>query len=1140
MLLSFAACVKEDPASIEFKAQEYQMLVGQTKDLMGELEIKNSEAKPVFESSNEAMASVTSEGVVTAHDTGEVTINAMLESVMASCRIRISSVKADTIVINAPKALKVDTERSVTVTVKPAEYNKENLEWTFTPSVAELKFEAVRVSGGEYKVRFVNFIEGAKLAVKVADRNSDLAQVAEIEVIEDGVAATALSLDVPEKLTATLWATVTATVGPDDYDPKHLEWNFVPSSDDLGFTYKKVSDLEYEVCFSSYVRNGFVTISVTDKISAMIDQNIIKVAEYPKDGVSKLSFKLDAYKHVGLEPFKLEVIVEPEAYDENLFVWTSTNEEVATVERGLVNVLSEGETTIKVKDIVSEKEATCAVTIVKEAQGVQVRRIDLDRTTLGMRVGEEDVQLVATCYDEDGNVVENYANLEWSADQLETSQGMVSIVEVSQQGVVTAKNSGSTIVTVNDRSIKTVKAICHVNVSPAVVKVREIKLYPESKVIPVGKTYALEAVISPADAEDKTLTYSSSDESVATVDEYGVVTGVSNGSAYITARSANGITGDCEVIVANAWVEFNSPVVRVLNGEERTLTAKVMPEELGGGTITWSSSAPEVVSVDQNGKIKALALGDAQIKAVTSNGIEGTCQINVINDYNITFTYNEVITTKGLYQFESFELEVNYTNDYVPESVVWESSDPTALKITQKENGKVLVEAVYEGKIPANGDYPVTLIHKVGKKEKELQIKLLTAKPREVHFVGLPEGNTLYLGEKFGPEFGVEVIPSQASQAVTYWGDVRIYSVANGSRPTYEAGYLKLAATATQGDVSVTTEVYITVIPRLVEGGTLSASAMSLECGKDALLTVDLSPFNDPNYDNTLVWSSSDPAVATVENGVVTGVKEGNAIVSVKLSNGQVLNCEVTVVPAAIANYNVGDYYYSTGKISSNPNENEAEYGKVVGVIFSVESPVHQGDGHLDLDHPNATHGLVLAMEETANIRWQETSSSVGNWLSENRDYKHLNDESRRCGYGNTQELRAYNAECSEENKVLIVECAPAVELPSSTSGWYVPSYEELKMVYNIETNTKTSMFGHGMLSLKIQEAGGTPLNVEQRVTDTYNKYDKSGDTPYYWSTTENAGQTVNAAAVNILYGPANNKSKSGKSFYNVRYIFAF
>lgn len=1098
MLLSFAACVKEDPASIEFKAQEYQMLVGQTKDLMGELEIKNSEAKPVFESSNEAMASVTSEGVVTAHDTGEVTINAMLESVMASCRIRISAVQADTLIINAPQALEVDKERSVTVTVKPAEYNKENLEWAFAPSVPELKYEATKVSAAEYKVKFLNYVDGGKLEVKVSDRNSTMTQTAEIEVIEDGIPATDLSLEMPEKLTATMWAVVKAVVKPAEYDTRHLEWSFVPSSEELDFKYEKVNDLEYNICFSNYVRNGSVTISVTDRISSKVDQNTIKVVELPKEGVAKLSFKLESYKHVGLETFQLDILTEPENYDRYLLEWSSSNEDVATVEAGLVTVLAEGETVIKVKDSISGKEASCAVTVVKESTGVQVKRIDLNKTTLEMRVGEEDVQLVATCYDEEGNEVENYANLEWSAEQIETSQGMVSIVEVTQQGVVTAKNSGSAVVIVNDKSIKTIKAICHVNVSPAAVKVQEVKLTPEAKVIAVGKSFALETVVLPADAENKTIVYSSSDETVATVDASGVVTGVGNGTAYITAKSANGITGECEVTVANAWVEFSSVRSTLLVGEERVLTASVMPENLEGGAMTWSSSAPQVVSVDQNGNIKGLSIGDAEIKVLTSKGIEGTCKVTVMNDYDILLTYNQDITNKGLHQFESFDITVEYTNDYIPENAVWESSDPTALKVTEID-GKAVCEAVYEGKIDRNKDYPVTLTHRIGRKKVDLEIKILPAKPKKVIVHSLPANNTVYLGDSF--TFDVTVEPEQAPQDITFWGGLWGSQNWNGHVMTAKkaGGPYSLGFTASGTSVHAE-EVYITVLAKPVEGGTLSKTELSLEAGKTAILSVSLIPVANENYDNSLKWSSSNPVVATVQDGVVTAHQVGEAVVTVELSNGDKLTCAVNVVPAIPSDIKVGDYYYSDGSVSSTLDATK----KVIGVVFSLNDPTKMGDLKLPSAHPECTHGFVLSTEEYISVYANDRDWGRGDFVSwmNSHGYTQITNKEVMCGYSNTEGINAINAAgVSSYGDVIrvdlynkVTEHEAKVAAPAYSSGWYLPSYKEMK----------TLQENYDAINASLAAVNGTPLSKTYTYNWTYSDGSVHTDVKnqQYWHST--------------------------------------
>ncbi len=1056
LLLAMTACVKEDPATIEFASAEYNLLVGEKMDFMKEVVISNTDSKPVFAVSSEELASITPEGMLTALKDGKVTVNAELEGLLASCDVIIGKVQADTVIINAPKALAVDSVRSVTVTVKPESYDKENLKWEFSVSDPSLKYEATKENSGEYKVKFNNFIVGGRLIVKVSDNLSGKSQTSEIEVVESGIPATKLELIGVDRQTETLTTAVKLIVEPADYDPSHLDWTFEPTSEDLGFTYTKITDLEYNVSFASYVRRGSVTIMATDRLSSTFAQKTIEVLAMPEGGLTKLQLSPEELTlFTGDEPYELDLISEPEAYDPLLLVWTSSDEKVATVKDGVITPVGEGKATITVKDTISEKEASCVLTVAKAADG-DVRRIEFpkEQMYLTMKVGGESVQLLATCYDADGNEVPNYANLEWSAVEAENADGKYKVVEVSQRGVVTPKQDGTTVITVVNKQLTSVKAICNVTVVAGEIKVKEVKLSPESKCIAPGKTFQIEAKVLPVEAENKTLTYSSANTEVATVSETGLVTAVKKGSTYIRVTSANGVYGECEVIVDDTWVEFGADRITLVKGEERVLNAKVFPENIDGGTMTWSSSAPEVVSVTQDGKVKGLSAGEAEIKVETSKGISGALKVTVMNDFVVSFNLLDDIKNKGVHQFESFTLSASYSGDYVPASTAWISSDPSALKLTEVD-GVVTVEAIYDQKIAKDGAYPVTITHKVANKEMALEINILPAKPTKVVVGALPENNVLYLGETF--DFKITVEPWQAPQDITATGSLWFGQPTNAWHGTTftpaNVGEFDIFFAATGSGVQTQT-YYFTVKHKPVDGGQLSRNTLSLEEGSIARLSVTLSPANNPNYDNTLVWESSNPDVASVEDGLVTAHSTGSAEISVMLSNGEKLICEVTVIPQIPSDIAVGDYYYSDGSVSHELDASKT----VIGVVFTVGNPTNMGDLKLPVDHPDRTHGFVVSTAEyltphSLDRNWGR--ADLVTWMN-NNGFTQILSQDAACGYSNTMGYEALNKAgvMSYEDQIRVDVCgkvadhAASVEAPALSTGWYLPSLQEMKMLH--------------------------------------------------------------------------------------------
>ena len=1086
------ACIKEDPATIEFASAEYNLLVGEKMDFMKEVVISNTDDKPVFAVTDEELATITPEGMLTALKDGRVTVNAELAGLLASCDVIIGKVQADTVIINAPKALAVDSVRSVTVTVKPESYDKENLKWEFSVSDPSLKYEATKENAGEYKVKFTNFIVGGKLIVKVSDNLSGKSQTSEIEVVESGIPATKLELIGVDRQTETLTTTVKLIVEPADYDPSHLDWTFEPTSEDLGFTYTKISDLEYNVSFASYVRGGSATIMATDRLSSTFAQKTIEVLAMPEGGLTKLQLSPEELTlFTGDEPYELDLISEPEAYDPLLLVWTSSDEKVATVKDGVITPVGEGKATITVKDTVSEKEASCVLTVAKAADG-DVRRIELSQVNLTMKVGGESVQLVAACYDAEGNEVPNYANLEWSAVEAENADGKYKVVEVSQRGVVTPKQDGTTVITVVNKQLTSVKAICNVTVVAGEIKVKEVKLSPESKCIAPGKTFQIEAKILPEDAENKTLVYSSKDSEIATVSETGLVTAVKKGSTYIRVTSANGVYGECEVIVDDAWVDFGTDRVTLVKGEERVLNATVLPENIEGGTMTWSSSAPEVVSVTQDGKVKGLSAGEAEIKVETSKGISGALKVVVINDFAIFFSIKDDITSKGIHQFESFEIGVGYTNDYMPESMLWEISDPSAITITKKDD-KYVAEVIYDGIIPKDGSYPVTITHKAGKQEKSQTIQILKAVPKQVVLTAVPEVNgepyKMLHGDTF--KFEAKVLPEQASQDVSLQGGGYL-SVPDNTYKATTVGVQYFTAYAS-GHTEARCDFSIEVLPVKLVDMVLSNTVVNLQVGALAAIGVTFVPEN-ASYKN-LSWSSSDESVARVDvNGVITAVSSGTAVVTAtQENNGISRTCNVTVLESTSAEVSVGDYYYSDGTTSSTLNASKT----VIGVVFSVNNPIQMGDAALSADHPDCTHGYVVSTVEYSGQDWGSVSANSGHVYYNNIGYDAnlLVDQDKANGYGNSLAHKDLNESKPEYAQMfnaldgIIATHAGKVAAPKSSISWYVPSYREMALL-NAERET---------VNAALVAAGGTALAEPYEREDSW---DDSRSSDWYWTST--------------------------------------
>lgn len=159
----------------------------------------------------------------------------------------------------------------------------------------------------------------------------------------------------------------------------------------------------------------------------------------------------------------------------------------------------------------------------------------------------------------------------------------------------------------------------------AVVDVTGVTLDKSTAAITVGNTETLTATVAPADATNKSVTWSSSDEAVATVTE-GVVVGVGAGSATITVTTVDGgFTDTCAVTVSAAVVHVTGVTVApktdtIAVSDTITLTATVAPVDATDKSVTWSSSDDAIATVDASGVVEGKSAGTATITVTTTDG----------------------------------------------------------------------------------------------------------------------------------------------------------------------------------------------------------------------------------------------------------------------------------------------------------------------------------------------------------------------------------------------------------------------------------------------------------------------------------------------------------------------------------------
>lgn len=185
----------------------------------------------------------------------------------------------------------------------------------------------------------------------------------------------------------------------------------------------------------------------------------------------------------------------------------------------------------------------------------------------------------------------------------------------------------------------------------AAVQAKEITLDKNEVNLAPNKTVSLKATVTPDNASNKTVTWTSSDTSVATVSSSGVVKAVKNGKAVITAKTANGLSAQCTVTVSTPVSSFS-----VTPGKSKTLNidgtftfkAKIYPANADDKTLLFTSSDESVAVVDENGTVTAVAPGTAKITVTAKTNTAKTRTVTVnVRPAKVNITYRKA-TADGI------------------------------------------------------------------------------------------------------------------------------------------------------------------------------------------------------------------------------------------------------------------------------------------------------------------------------------------------------------------------------------------------------------------------------------------------------------------------------------------------------------
>ena len=463
---------------------------------------------------------------------------------------------------------------------------------------------------------------------------------------------------------------------------KKLTYSFLPANAISETIYFKSLDTAIATVDSSgnvkSIKAGECTIVAYNQEETLVAQCRVTVT-IPATAISLNSTNYN-FSQIGGN-YRLITTVTPSNCTDTIKYKSSNTDIVEVFDNGTIVAKAKGSAVITAT--AGSKSATCNVVV-----GIAVSSVALNKSSHSFLFSNETTQLIAT-------VLPNNATdktLKWTSNN-------ESVATVSETGVVTAKGSGSCTITATSVADSTKKASCtiNVNISPTGIEIDKSSVILNA----VNATASVIATVLPSNANNKTVTWSTSNSSVATVSN-GTITAKGGGNCTITATNSAGhkayVTVLVQLDVQSLTLQPSSITLYGIN-KTASIIPKITPDNASNQTLTWSLSNSDIATV-VDGIVTAKANGTATITATAYNGIKATATVQV------RVPVDSVTLSKNLYETNtpngSFTLSANILpSNSAVRTVSWSTSNSSVATVS---NGTVTIRGFGEAIIKATAD----------------------------------------------------------------------------------------------------------------------------------------------------------------------------------------------------------------------------------------------------------------------------------------------------------------------------------------------------------------------------------------------------------------------------------------------------
>ena len=436
----------------------------------------------------------------------------------------------------------------------------------------------------------------------------------------------------------------------------------------------------------------FVTSSADETISDHMDVNVLPRVDSVRVAEGLVDLNMDSRVYLAAA-----VSVDPDIREYKSVEWSSSDPSVVSVTAyGALVPIAPGRAVITAKSTIDPSKATlCHVNVFPN-----VRSISLASDSASVKMGDTVAMSVNVKVSPD---TPECKSVKWSVSDS-------SVIKVTQEGVVIPVNPGVATVTATSAADPNRKATSSITVLPAV---RNVSLSADSALIKVGNLLPLASAVAadPSTKDSTDVVWTTSDASVATVAQNGIVSAAAPGRTVITATSMAdpSYKASCEITVApnvrTLTLSSDSLVVKVGESERLVATVDVAPNLGKYRDVIWKSEDESVAKIDDFGNVIPVAPGETRIDAVSVADFEAkaSCNVKVIgNIHDIAVSVPSAVVYAG--SKLPLSARVSTTPDAaVFKDVIWTSSNPSVAQVDS--NGVLTGNTVGTAYVTARSAY---------------------------------------------------------------------------------------------------------------------------------------------------------------------------------------------------------------------------------------------------------------------------------------------------------------------------------------------------------------------------------------------------------------------------------------------------